>query len=110
MIGHSEFHGQVSFSQVTTPDGTVTKNVEVEVLSYVGISCPRTIQVTPKGKYIFEEMVAGVKAKQPCQVGGLDKFVTYQCDSQGQWRDLNTSECAFTSDLTRNLQKLAQVG
>ncbi|KAK7468009.1 hypothetical protein BaRGS_00036753, partial [Batillaria attramentaria] len=101
-------HEGVWSCQVTTPQGQVTKHVEVEVLNYVGLSCPSTVQVTPKGKYEFEEMLAGVKAKMPCEVGGKDKYVTYQCDMQGNWRDLNTSSCGFTSDLTRNLEKLAQ--
>lgn len=96
--------------QVTTPQGQVTKHVEVEVLNYIGLSCPQVTQVTPKGKYVFEEMLAGIKAKQPCQVGGPEKFVTYMCDRRGVWKDLNTTACAFTSDLTRGLEKLAQVG
>ena len=95
--------------QVTTPQGQVTKHVEVEVLNYVGLSCPPVTQVTPKGHYVFEEMLAGIRAKQPCQVGGPEKSATFMCDRRGTWRDLNTSACAFTSDLTRGLEKLAQV-
>lgn len=103
-------HTAILVPQVTTPQGQVTKHVKVEVLNDIGLSCPQVTQVTPKGKYVFEEMLAGIKAKQPCQVGGPEKFVTYMCDRRGVWKDLNTTACAFTSDLTRGLEKLAQVG
>ncbi|KAL8623643.1 hypothetical protein ACOMHN_051085 [Nucella lapillus] len=101
-------HEGVWSCQVTTPQGKVTKHVEVEVLNYIGLSCPPITRHTPKGNYVFEEMLAGVKAKQPCQVGGQGKYVTYLCDHHATWRNLNTSACAFTSDLTRSLEKLAQ--
>ncbi|XP_076439680.1 adhesion G protein-coupled receptor A2-like [Babylonia areolata] len=101
-------HEGIWSCQVTTPQGKVTKHVEVEVLNYIGLSCPPITRTTPKGRYVFDEMLAGVKAKQPCQVGGPGRYVTYLCDHHATWRNLNTSACAFTSDLTRSLEKLAR--
>ena len=95
---------------MTTPQGKVTKNVEVEVLRDVSLSCPPVTKVTPKGKYVFKEMMAGVKAEEPCQAGGPGKVVTYMCSGRGAWTDLDTSACSFTSDLTRRLESMAQVG
>ncbi|KAK3607062.1 hypothetical protein CHS0354_039716 [Potamilus streckersoni] len=91
---------------VSTPQGNVTKNISITVISTEATYCEEVTVRTPRGVYTWARTIAGVQSKLPCKVG-KKSLATYDCDVYGHWVNLNVTSCEFTNELPRRLQTLA---
>ncbi|XP_060079222.1 adhesion G protein-coupled receptor A3-like [Ylistrum balloti] len=92
---------------VTTPQGNVSDDINIVVISSSALYCVAITSKTERGIYKWPKTVAGVRSELPCK-RGQDRLATYDCTPEGHWRDLNVDRCEFTSDTTRKLQSLGE--
>lgn len=101
---------------VLTSRGNVTKDVNIVVMSEDTIYCPASVTANNKGTFSWPKIVSGVRAHLVCPHGSSSSYVGhapshafYNCDNDGEWGDLDTSQCQFESEVTRVLEQYAKV-
>lgn len=64
-----------------------------------------------KGRYTWPETISGHKVNLPCELEDKKVFpyATHSCSINGTWVELDTSNCAYTSNITRILQESSRV-
>ena len=99
-----------------TPRGNVTKDVNIVVMSEDTIYCPAKVSVTNKGTFRWSKIVSGVRVDLACPSGPSSTYAGnkpphafYTCDKSGSWKELDTSQCQFESEVTRVLEQYAKV-
>ncbi|ELU04140.1 hypothetical protein CAPTEDRAFT_219588 [Capitella teleta] len=102
---------------IQTPRGNSSKSVSIIVLSNDTPFCPPMATTGNKGQYVWPKTVAGVTQDLACSAGPALNYegegparAYHRCDSQGVWGELDTARCQFSSERTRSLERLSQVG
>lgn len=91
---------------VSTPQGNVTKPVNIVVIDRDANQCKEVTTKTNKGVYVWKATVSGVIKSVKCKIG--NGVVTYECDESGRWVNLNHSSCDYTNEFNRKLKTLAE--
>lgn len=109
-------HSGVWKCVVETAQGSISRSVVIIVLSSDTPYCPAVGTDTNKGRYNWPKSMAGFAQRLPCTSGAAADYTgdgvasaSYRCDAVGRWRDLNTSDCQYTSTNTRVLEEYAKV-
>ncbi|XP_061192775.1 adhesion G protein-coupled receptor A3-like [Saccostrea echinata] len=92
---------------VTTPQGNVSTNINILVISNNAATCHSKTSKTKKGVYKWPRTVAGVISDQPCKRGR--GRATHRCSESSQWEKLNVNQCEYLEDLTRKLEAYAHL-
>lgn len=90
---------------VTTPQGNVSTDITIVVISNTAATCPSKTSKTKKGVYKWPRTVAGVVSEQPCKRGR--GAATHRCSESSMWEELNVDRCEYLEDLTRKLEAYA---
>lgn len=90
---------------VTTPQGNVSTDITIVVISNTAATCPSKTSKTKKGVYKWPRTVAGVVSEQPCKRGRGS--ATHRCSENSMWEGLNVDRCEYLEDLTRKLEAFA---
>ncbi|KAK3095548.1 hypothetical protein FSP39_015980 [Pinctada imbricata] len=91
---------------VTTPQGNVSNDINIVVISNHAATCPSITTKTKKGVYKWPRTVAGVVSQQPCKRGKGRKAL-HRCSKKNLWEEVDVTQCEFTDEATRKLQSLA---
>ncbi|XP_063912971.1 adhesion G protein-coupled receptor A3 isoform X1 [Zophobas morio] len=94
--------------------GNYSKGIMVVVISDDTEYCPITVTTDNKGSYTWPRTVVNYTATVPCQSVNLNYDVTVQkasffCSEEGQWENLNTSMCSYTSETTKIFEQFSKV-
>lgn len=92
---------------VTTPQGNVSTDITIVVISNTAATCPSKTSKTKKGVYKWPRTVAGVVSEQPCKRGR--GAATHRCSESSLWEELNVDRCEYLEDLTRKLEAYAHL-
>ncbi len=109
-------HSGIWTCVVQTARGNDTKSVNIIVYSQNAVHCEPKVTATKRGTYSWPKMVTGVRADLPCQTGKASWYkgkapptAHYTCMDDGQWENLDVSQCQYASHMTRLLEQFAQV-
>ncbi|KAK0159144.1 hypothetical protein PV328_010066 [Microctonus aethiopoides] len=95
--------------------GNKTKAIGIIVISDDTKYCPLTMTRNNKGTYAWPRTIIGWKVELPCEGIGLSSLspiplrASYQCNSTGNWTNLNTDACPFISPITKALEQYSKV-
>ncbi|XP_068912534.1 adhesion G protein-coupled receptor A3 isoform X2 [Tenebrio molitor] len=94
--------------------GNHSKGITIVVISDDTEYCPITVSSNNKGTYTWPRTVVNYTATIPCESLNLSYDVSLQkasyfCSEDGQWENLNTSMCSYTSDTTKILEQFSKV-
>jgi G protein-coupled receptor 125 len=94
--------------------GNHSKGITIVVISDDTEYCPITVSSNNKGTYTWPRTVVNYTATVPCESLNLSYDVSLQkasyfCSEDGQWENLNTSMCSYTSDTTKILEQFSKV-
>lgn len=109
-----EHNGQWN-CQLISIYGNKSKTISIIVISEKTIYCPLAITSNNKGVYAWPRTVIGWKVELPCEGIGLSSFVpvpvraSYECNSTGNWINLNTESCPFISPTTKAFEQYSKV-
>ncbi|XP_014276232.1 adhesion G protein-coupled receptor A3 [Halyomorpha halys] len=90
-------------------EGNHSSTVSVIVISNSTKYCKSIVTEDNKGHYVWPKTVAGHVVELPCQAEIGFGLARNNCTLDGEWQNLNTSICSFTSETTRILQQFAQM-
>ncbi|XP_008207525.2 adhesion G protein-coupled receptor A3 isoform X1 [Nasonia vitripennis] len=96
--------------------GNISRAINVIVISNSTRYCPLAVTRSNKGMYAWPRTVIGWKVELPCEgnslpVGSfqLPPRASYECNSTGQWENLNTESCPYISATTKILESFSTV-
>ncbi|RZC32512.1 LRR 8 and/or HRM domain containing protein, partial [Asbolus verrucosus] len=94
--------------------GNHSKGITIVVISDETEYCPITVSASNKGTYTWPRTVVNYTATIPCESVNLNYDVSVQkasyfCSEEGQWDNLNTSMCSYTSETTKILEQFSKV-
>ncbi|KYB24876.1 adhesion G protein-coupled receptor A3 [Tribolium castaneum] len=94
--------------------GNHSKGITIVVISDETEYCPITVTSNNKGTYTWPRTVVNYTATVPCESPNLSYDVSlhkasYFCSVEGQWENLNTSACSYTSETTKILEQFSKV-
>lgn len=85
-----------------------SKTILVIVISNTTKYCDISITNNNKGLYTWPKTITGYTVEIPCQVNeNMNAF--HVCNLSGQWGNVNTSLCAYVSEITRILEQFSKV-
>ena len=94
---------------VTTPQGNVSNNIDIVVISNKAASCESiTTMTSKKGVYKWPRTIAGVMSEQPCK-RGQGRVARHRCSMQNVWEKVDVKECEFIDEVTRRLEEFASL-
>lgn len=99
---------------VVSMQGNHSKGITIVVISNQTEYCPITVTSNNKGTYTWPRTVVNYTATVPCESPNLSFDVMahkalYFCSEDGQWINLNTSACSYTSETTKILEQFSKV-
>lgn len=91
-----------------------SKGLTVTVISEETKYCPITLTSNNKGTYNWPKTIINNTVTLPCQALHLNYDISSQrashfCSISGEWVNLNTSICSYTSDTTKILEQFSKV-
>lgn len=91
-----------------------SKGLTVTVISEETKYCPITLTSNNKGTYNWPKTIINNTVTLPCQSLHLNYEISsqkalYFCSDTGEWTNLNTSLCSYTSDTTKILEQFSKV-
>ncbi|KAF7997869.1 hypothetical protein HCN44_009267 [Aphidius gifuensis] len=90
--------------------GNISTAISIIVISDKTRYCPLTITTNNKGVYAWPKTVIGWKVELPCEGFALVPLrASYECDENGNWKNLNTELCPFTSSITKSFEQFSKV-
>ena len=93
---------------LNSQQANLSKAITVVVIAKDTTYCKATIVRTNKGTYHWPQAIRGETVSQGCAEN--DKLiVTYNCNTIGEWENLETSSCPFVSETTRILEHFAKM-
>ena len=88
-----------------------SKSVSVLVITSATKLCRPFVSETSRGTYKWSVALGGYTLKQPCErlpQGSRSGYAYHFCRMSGQWAaNVNTTQCAYTSEVTDTLYKFA---
>ncbi|XP_018330847.1 adhesion G protein-coupled receptor A3-like [Agrilus planipennis] len=102
------------YCQRTTDEGNFTKAINLIIISKNSQFCEMTTTLTNKGNYYWPKTLTNNTVYLPCEfiqvnVKVSEQQASYYCSSEGQWENLNTSNCTYTSEITRTLEQFSKL-
>lgn len=94
--------------------GNHSKGITVIVISEETQYCPIEVTTDNKGTYTWPRTIVNFTVTVSCEHLHLNREIgeqkaSYFCSPEGQWRNLNTSACAYVSETTRMLEQFSKV-
>lgn len=91
-----------------------SKGLTITVISDETKYCPITLISNNKGTYNWPKTIINNTVMLPCQSLHLNfdissQRASYFCSNTGEWTNLNTSACSYTSDTTKILEQFSKV-
>lgn len=91
-----------------------SKSLTITVISDGTKYCPVALTSNNKGTYNWPKTIVNNTVTLPCQSLHLNYNISiqkasYHCSSTGDWSNLNTSLCSYTSDTTKILEQFSKV-
>lgn len=91
-----------------------TKSIVLLVINEETMYCPITTTENNKGTYIWPKTVVNFTVSLPCQSVQINfdesvQQATYFCAENGEWKNLNTTNCSYISETTKILQQSSQM-
>nr|XP_014098267.1 adhesion G protein-coupled receptor A2 isoform X2 [Bactrocera oleae] len=104
----SKNHSGMWDCTLNSQQANLSKAITVVVIAKDTTYCKATIVRTNKGTYHWPQAIRGETVSQGCAEN--DKLiVTYNCNTIGEWENLETSSCPFVSETTRILEHFAKM-
>ena len=97
---------------IQTPEGNVSKSVNVVVISDETVYCPAEMKQDERGMFRWPKTVRGIHMDLPCPYGGVvggTGRAYYRCTDAGVWKNMNTTQCHYEREVTRVLQQYCKV-
>lgn len=101
--------------QVTTPQGSISKSVNIIVISEDTLYCRAVVTKTNKGIFAWPKTVSGITVDLPCASGRATGYKSkkpprafHSCSDDGRWFNLDISQCQYASEVTRVLEQIAK--
>lgn len=94
--------------------GNQSKGITVIVISEETQYCPIEVTTNNKGTYTWPRSIVNFTVTITCEHLRLNSEISeqkasYFCSPEGQWENLNTSDCAYVSETTRILEQFSKV-
>lgn len=94
--------------------GNHSKGITVIVISDDTRYCPTEVTTNNKGSYMWPRTIVNNTVTMPCESIQLNSDIaqqkaSYFCSLDGQWENLNTSNCPYMSDTTKILEQFSKV-
>lgn len=91
-----------------------SKSLTITVISEETQYCPIKVTLNNKGTYNWPKTIFNNTVTLPCQSLHLNyelssQRASYFCSNSGNWTNLNTSLCSYTSDTTKILEQFSKV-
>lgn len=93
--------------------GSQSRGIAIIVISEDTRYCPIEVTVDNKGTYTWPRTVVNFTVTMTCEhiklnVNAAEQKASYFCSSNGQWQNLNTSACTYTSETTRIFEQYSK--
>lgn len=95
---------------LNSQQANLSKAIAVVVIAKDTTYCNATVVRTNKGTYYWPQAIRGEFVSQACAENEDQKLVvTYYCNKNGEWENLETSSCPFVSETTRILEQFSKM-
>lgn len=107
-------HTGIWSCQLPSHQSNYSKEITVIVISNDTKYCPMTTTSDNKGTYTWPRSVVNHVVTITCESLQLNRNVdeqkaSYFCTESEKWKNLNTSMCSYTSDVTKILEQFSKV-
>lgn len=107
-------HTGIWSCRLNSTQGNYSEGLMLIVISDATKYCPIMSTTNNKGTYIWPRTVVNYTVTIPCESIQLNRDISHQqaahfCSLSGDWMNLNTSRCAYTSETTKILEQFSKV-
>ncbi|XP_011187617.1 adhesion G protein-coupled receptor A3 isoform X1 [Zeugodacus cucurbitae] len=95
---------------LNSQQANLSKAIAVVVIAKDTMYCNATVVRTNKGTYYWPQAVRGELVSQACAESQDERLiVTYNCNANGKWENLETNSCPFVRETTRILEQFSKM-
>lgn len=88
---------------------SLSRTIAVLIISDETTYCAAQETTNNKGQYLWPRTIRGRVVRVPCHDDDDDFVATHRCSNTGEWFDLDTSQCPYINDMTKELEQFAKL-